>query len=184
MLKEKIKQCLLEKLVYPQDTSEIQQRGIADIFEKRSCDALKETFSNTQDARGKKSTEDIMVENCYVDIKTSDVAGDMNMPNLISVNKLLKIDKPLYYVIIKYDSKQNNILDVLVLNVYDLNWDHLGFGNLGTGQMQIKNMEKFYESPTTDLSEAAWKKKFKEHAILFYQHLIEVTQKRIKKLQE
>ena len=138
MLQDDIRNCLLEKLSYPDDKN-LQQRGIADKIESE-CNIILSSSFETQKAKSRRSIEDIVVNDCYVDHKTTDMALDFKMPNLISISRLKDIDKPLYYNFVKYDSNKKEIVDVMVLNVYELNWEHLKIQNLGKGQLQIKNM--------------------------------------------
>jgi hypothetical protein len=102
------------------------------------------------------------------------------MPNLISIDRLRKLDKPLLYNFIKYDSVKKQILDVVVLNVYELNWEHLKIQNLGAGQLQIKDMISFYESPKTSMTKEEWIERLKKEAVVFYDNLVRKTEKRKK----
>ena len=180
MLKTILKQKLTEKLVFPDD-SQLQQRGIADKIEQRCNDIITESFSNVQPARSRRSIEDINVEDCYVDHKTTDVALEFKMPNLISIDRLKTLDKPLIYNFVKYNSDTKEILDIIVLDVYELNWEHLSIQNLGVGQLQIKNMAAFFESPTTTLTKEEWIERLKKEAVSFYSKLISKTEARKKK---
>ena len=178
MLKLEMWKCLSDKLVYPND-DQLQQRGIADKIEQ-SCNAiLKESFTNVVSPRSRRSIEDISVNDCYVDHKTTDVALDFKMPNLISIDRLKELNKPLLYNFIKYDSNKKEIQDILILDVYELNWDHLAIQNLGKGQLQIKNMASFLLNPKTNLTKEEWKERLKVEAISFYQKLIVKTEKRL-----
>lgn len=176
-MKNEIQKCLLENLTFP-EASQLQQRGIADKLEQRCNDILIGAFSDVVPAKSRRSIEDITVNGCYVDHKTSDVALDFKMPNLISIDRLRKLDKPLYYNFIKYDSSVGKILDVMVLNVFDLNWRHLSIQNLGAGQLQIKSMVDFFESPTNDMTKDEWMARLHTEAIRFYDRLIVKTENR------
>lgn len=172
-----IRDCLLKKLVFPDD-SQLQQRGIADKIEQSCNDILTENFIHVRPARSRRSIEDITVNDCYIDHKTSDVAREFKMPNLISIDRLIKLDKPLIYNFVKYDSNKKEILDIIVLDVYELNWDYLSIQNLGAGQLQIKDMVLFFSSPKTTLTKDEWVNKLKQEAIKFYNKLIDKTTKR------
>ena len=91
-----------------------------------------------------------------------------------------KLDRPLFYNFIVYDSKEKQIIKTFALNVYELNWDHLKIQNLGKGQLQIINMAKFLESPTTTMTKDLWLNKLKENAILFYKKVQKDAEKRQK----
>jgi len=101
------------------------------------------------------------------------------MPNLISIDRLKRLDKPLLYNFVKYDSHQKKILGIMVLDVYELNWEHLKIENLGAGQLQIKNMEDFYQSPKSNISKEEWLNELHQNAISFYNKLLGKTQRRI-----
>jgi hypothetical protein len=173
----------LEKLVYPED-AKLQQRGIADKIEGMCNDILKDSFEDVVDARSRRSIEDIMVNGCYVDTKTTDVALKFKMPNLISIDRLKYLDRSLIYVIVKYDSIHKKILDVVVLDVYELNWEYLAIQNLGVGQLQIKNMNLFFTTPKTELKKEEWLLVFKKKVLEFYSNLILKTEKRRRKWED
>jgi len=103
------------------------------------------------------------------------------MPNLISIDRLKILKKPLLYNFVKYDSSQQKILDIIVLDVYELNWDHLSIQNLGAGQLQIKSMANFFESPKTSLTKDEWINRLEKEAVVFYKKLITKTENRMKK---
>ena len=176
-LQKDIENCLKEKLIYPDDR-QLQQRGIADRIEQECNDILIQSFENTQKARSRRSIEDITINGCYIDHKTSDASLAFKMPNLISIDRLKKITRPLFYNFIHYNSSQKSIANVMVLNVYELNWDHLKIQNLGTGQLQIKNMAEFYQDPKTTMTKEEWRKELQRQAILFYDKLLIKTEKR------
>jgi hypothetical protein len=100
------------------------------------------------------------------------------MPNLISIDRLSTLNKPLIFNFVKYDSVEKKILDIIVLDVYELNWDHLSIQNLGVGQLQIKNMVSFFESPRITLSKDEWVDRLRKEAVSFYSKLIIKTENR------
>lgn len=173
---------LSKELKFP-ESKNLQQRGIADKIEDSCNLIIKQNFQNVIDARSRRSIEDITVENCYVDHKTSDESLDFKMPNLISIDRLLKLDKELVYNFVVYNSKSKKIVKIFVLNVFELNWDHLKIQNLGAGQLQISNMVEFLKSPKTEMTKEEWKSRLKKEAIIFYDKLIAKTNARKKKWQ-
>lgn len=175
MIKLKLQQCLWINLAFP-ESSKLQQRGIADKIESDCVDIIKANFTNVKAARSRRSIEDVMVEGCYVDIKTSDEVLMFKMPNLISIDRLHKLDKPLFYVFVTYNSINKVILDIKVMNVYELNWSQLHIQNLGVGQLQIKNMSRFMKTGPSTLNEQTWKNTLKQQAVLFYDKLIKKTE--------
>ena len=179
MLKYEIKKHLTENLQYPND-DQLHQRGVADKIEQSCNDILFNNFPSAKPAKSRRSIEDINIDNSYIDHKSSDAALKFKMPNLISISRLEKLDRPLLYNFVKYDSIKKQILDVLVLDVYELNWEHLKIQNLGTGQLQIKDMNKFLQSPVTNMTKEEWIQKLYQEGEKFYDNLIEKTKRRKK----
>ena len=183
MLKTKLAVLLAENLTFP-ESKNLQQRGIADKIEDACNEIIKANFDDVVDARSNRSIEDISVGNVYIDHKSSDASKKFKMPNMISIDRLKKLDRPLIYNFIVYSSKDKQILRTFALDVYELNWDHLKIQNLGKGQLQITNMAKFLESPTTTMTKDEWINKLKEQAILFYKKVQRDSEKRQKEWQQ
>lgn len=177
MINSRLNEVLKEHLKFP-ESKNLQQRGIADKIEDACNEIIKANFANVELPRSRRSIEDINVEGAYVDHKSSDAALDFKMPNMISIDRLRKLDRELIYNFIIYDSNKKIIVDTFALNVYELNWDHLKIQNLGKGQLQISSMAKFLESPTTTMSKKEWLNKLKEEAILFYKKVQKDAEKR------
>lgn len=177
MLKTQLTECLKTNLAFP-ESKNLQQRGIADKIEDACNEIIKQKFSDVLPPRSRRSIEDISVGNTYVDHKTSDAALDFKMPNMISIDRLKKLDRPLIYNFIIYDSNKKTIIDTFALDVYELNWDHLKIQNLGKGQLQISNMVEFLKSPKTNLTKDQWLNKLKEEAVLFYKKVQRDAEKR------
>lgn len=166
-LKNNITNLLKENLVFP-DSNNLQQRGIADKIESACNLILTENLPDVRPATSRRSIEDVNIGNVYVDHKTSDAALDFKMPNMISIDRLRKLDRDLIYNFVIYDSKQKVILDNFSLFVYELNWDYLKIQNLGKGQLQITSMSDFVKSPKTNLTKQQWYDRLKTEAINFY----------------
>ena len=167
MLNRQITEVLKENLVFP-ESKNLQQRGIADKIEDQCTTVLQNNFDDVRPPTSRRSIEDVNVGNTYVDIKTSDAALYFKMPNMISIDRLRKLDRDLIYSFIVYDSNKKSILDTFSLYVYELNWEHLAIQNLGKGQLQIKNMVEFLKTPKTDMTKDQWLAVLKEKAIEFY----------------
>ena len=178
----RLEQVLNANLNFP-ESKNLQQRGIADKIEDSCNVIIKENFQNVISARSRRSIEDITVDNCYIDHKTSDESLDFKMPNLISIDRLMKLDKELIYNFVVYNSQTKSIVRIFALNIFELNWNHLKIQNLGAGQLQIANMAEFLESPKTELTKEQWKLRLKQEAIAFYDKLIAKTNARKKKWQ-
>jgi hypothetical protein len=179
ILKTKLTTVLEQNLKFP-ESKNLQQRGIADKIEDACNEIIKANFNNVVDARSNRSVEDISVGNVYIDHKSSDASKKFKMPNMISISRLKKLDRPLIYNFIVYNSKEKKILKTFALNVYELNWDHLKIQNLGKGQLQIKDMAKFLESPTTTISTDDWLDKLQQEAVAFYKKVQQDAEKRQK----
>jgi hypothetical protein len=179
MLKEKLKTCLEDNLIFP-EIYQLKQRGIADKIEQSCNDIITKYFENVSPSSGPKSIEDISVGNNYVDHKTSDMARGFKMPNLTSIAKLKILDRPLIYNIIIYDSSVQKIKDIIIMDVFELNWDYLKIQNLGKGQLQISNMVDFLNTPKSNLSEEEWMSRLKIEAIEFYKKVQRDAEKRQK----
>ena len=182
MIKDKLNKLMKEQITYP-SFNDLQQRGIADMFEAMACRIITDNFDDVNPARGPKSIEDINIGDVYVDIKTSDESKKQKQPNMISVERLQSVvssGQKLIYVFIIYNSKQAAIKEILCMDLYELNVDHLTFGNLGTGQMQINGVDKFLTSPKTTLTKEQWVSSVNKKTVDFYINLIKVTEERIK----
>jgi len=147
----------IKKIIIPnfEISNGTQQRSIGDLIEyklnqkiKELCEDEKYTFN---DDVGKKATGDcvIYINNeitLYVDCKTHNKDAKMSMPNLISMKKLFNLldekNENLIYVICEYRIIENMVEDIKikVINLFDLDEQYLGIGNLGNGQLQIKNL--------------------------------------------
>lgn len=178
MIKQQLNECIKTHLKFP-DSADIQQRGIADKLEGACNEIIKNTFGAVvRPATSRRSIEDINIDNTYVDHKSSDAALDFKMPNMISIDRLMKLDRPLIYNFIVYNSEEKEIVNTFALDVYELNWDHLKIQNLGAGQLQISNMVEFLKSPKTTLTKEQWLNKLQHEAIDFYSRLIKKTELR------
>jgi len=177
MLNRQITKVLKENLQFPESTN-LQQRGIADKIEDQCAEVLKQNFEDVTPPRSRRSIEDVNVGDVYVDIKTSDAALNFKMPNMISIDRLRKLDKDLIYSFVIYDSDKKAILDTFSLYVYELNWEHLAIQNLGKGQLQIKNMAEFLKSPTSNMTKDQWLSTLQEKAIDFYRKVQNDAMKR------
>jgi hypothetical protein len=177
-IENKITKILKEELKFP-SSEDIQQRGIADKIESACNKIIIKNFDNVSPATSRKSIEDISIGDIYVDHKSSDVALEFKMPNMISIDRLKNLTNSLIYNFVIYDSNKREIIDTFAINVYELNWEHLSIQNIGKGQLQIKNMNKFLESPRTQLTKSEWLRRLSEETIKFYEKLIKKTEKNI-----
>jgi hypothetical protein len=182
MLQLQLTEVLRKNLRFP-ETSNIQQRGIADKIEAACNDIIKENFLNVKEASSRRSIEDITINDTFIDHKTSDLSLKFKMPNMISIDRLKKLNKELIYNFVIYNSSKKEIINTFTLNVYELNWDHLSIQNLGKGQLQITSMVNFLKSPKTNLSKEEWINKLQQEAILFYKKVQRDSEKRQKEWQ-
>ena len=152
----------------------IKQRGIADLVEDKTIKQCQLSFENVKEGRSKKSTEDMSFgetlnpNSIWFDIKTHDVHGDFCMPNLISMDKMFKeiidVDRELFYLFQNYKLVDNKvtILEKKIIPYWKLELDNLSIGNLGTGQLQIKDMKNPY------INENNTKKMFQDEMVQMY----------------
>lgn len=131
-----------------------QQRTIGDLIEYKLNQQIKLLCHHTNytfnDDVGKKSTGDCIItkdsDTLLIDCKTHNKHSKMSMPNLISMKKLFNLlennNEQLIYVICKYTRTDNLVHDITVsvINLINLDEQYLGIGNLGNGQLQIKNL--------------------------------------------
>lgn len=177
MIKSKLTDLISTNLKFP-ETKNLQQRGIADKIEDACNQIIERNFDGVISSTSRRSIEDISIGNVYVDHKTSDEALNFKMPNLISIDRLKKLDRQLIYNFVVYNSEQQKIVKTFALDVYELNWNHLKIQNLGKGQLQIVNMVKFLESPSTTMTKNEWLNKLKHEAITFYKKVQADSKKR------
>jgi len=153
------------------------QRAYADLLEEMACAIAQDQFQEQyQKSRSVKSTEDFaLVENghtIYIDVKTRQLGTDLNMPNMISVDKLNKLlDDPhteLYYWMIDYEVRADGSAQVQhteMRAVWDLPWSALAIQNLGLGQLQIANWSAMSQP---GLPRAQWHAQLKQEMRAFY----------------
>ena len=176
-IESKLTEILKKNLAFP-ESKDLQQRGIADKIESACNEIIKSNFDKVKPPRSRKSTEDISIGDIYIDHKTSDESLNFKMPNMISVDKLKKLNKTVIYNFVIYNSEKQKIIDIFAISLYQLNWDHLTIQNLGTGQLQIKDMKNFIKSPKTTMLKKEWQLRLKKEVIAFYDKLIIKTKKR------
>lgn len=177
MLAQELTECLNRHLIYPESRN-LQQRGIADLIENQCNQIITENFQSVTPARSRRSIEDISVGNAYIDHKTSDAALAFKMPNMISIDRLRKLDRPLIYNFVIYNSQRQEICNTFALTVYELNWDYLKIQNLGKGQLQITNMSEFLKCPKSNLTQQQWLERLKVEAVKFYKKVQADAKKR------
>lgn len=176
---ERLDKAITNNLKFP-ESERLQQRGIADKIETYCNDIIAANFDFVRPATSRRSIEDINIGNVYVDHKTSDLALKFKMPNLISIDRLRKLDRPLVYNFVIYNSETKEIVKNFSLEVYELNWAHLKIQNLGKGQLQITNMAEFLKNPKTNLTREQWLDQLKQSAVQFYQKVQRDAERRIR----
>jgi hypothetical protein len=133
------------------------QRAYADVIEETACRLAASRFPDQyRAARSVKSTEDFALQhqhrNIYVDVKTRQLDTDLNMPNMISVDKLNRLlgdaDTDLYYWMIDYRlvAGAARIVHSELRAVWDLPWSALSIQNLGLGQLQISDWSRINDA--------------------------------------
>lgn len=191
-IKEVLEGLIRENLSSFELDEQFEQRSVGDKIENDCKEIAKRFFeSNYISPRSKKSLEDFTLKFGdtinWFDVKThfiQDVAG-FSMPNLVSIDKLktsLKNDNEnIIYIFVSY-KRENGVItieDVYLKYIWELDWSILGIGNLGKGQLQIKNANK--EVIFTNEGKDVWGKKLNIEAIKFYNKRILKIKKEILK---
>ncbi len=132
-------------LSFYENSTNVSNRAIADEIEKYIKKHLCKIY-NAQDTSTARSIEDVKLEingiTFYCDIKCHNI-NKFSMPNLISVDRLLKLYKEEFneFIIIKinYDIVENkvNIINTELFEIESLNKNSYNIGNLGRGQIQL-----------------------------------------------
>jgi hypothetical protein len=171
---------------------QFEQRSVGDKIENDCKEIAKRFFeTNYISPRSKKSLEDFTLkfgDNInWFDVKThfiQEVDG-FSMPNLVSIDKLkrsLKNDnESIIYIFVSYKRENGKITieHVYLKYIWELDWSILGIGNLGKGQLQIKNANK--EVIFTNEGKEVWGKKLNLEAVKFYNKRIEKIKKELLK---
>jgi len=169
-----------------------EQRSVGDKIENDCKEIAKRFFeSNYISPRSKKSLEDFTLKFGdiinWFDVKThfiQEVSG-FSMPNLVSIDKLktsLKKDNEnIIYIFVSYKRENGGITieDVYLKYIWELDWTVLRIGNLGKGQLQIKDANK--EVIFTNEGKELWSKQLNVEAVKFYNKRILNIQKEILK---
>jgi hypothetical protein len=144
-IKNEITKILEKNLRYPEDKN-LQQRGIADKIEEACNTIITKNFENVCKAKSRRSIEDINIGNVYIDHKTSDASLKFKMPNLISIDRLIKLDRELFYNFIIYSSEEKKILKVQVdKSLIELSAER---AKLETLLHEIRELNKFISKNT------------------------------------
>lgn len=126
------------------------EKFINDNFDKiiDKSDLINQKFDLSRKSMGDIEFQDKNNNLYFIDIKTHNLDTKFNMPNLTSVVKLSNLYKieNNYFVIIMigYKIRKDKIIvqNIIISKIENLTWKSLGFGNLGNGQIQIKNSNK------------------------------------------
>lgn len=181
-LKVTIQKKVIPQLTLTEVTKGIDQRGYGSELEKQFTDTCEGIFENFKKASSVKSADDCTVDGIPIDVKTSDIDKKFKMPNMISLevleDKFWAVD--ILYSFIIYSSKQQKVLDSHLYYIWELPWKHLRMGNIGLGQLQIKNMKNFindidYQS---NLSKVEWYREFVKRYKIFSVDLEQKIRKR------
>jgi hypothetical protein len=191
-IKEVLEGLIRENLSDFELDEQFEQRSVGDKIENDCKEIAKRFFeTNYISPRSKKSLEDFTLkfgDNInWFDVKThfiQEVDG-FSMPNLVSIDKLkrsLKNDnESIIYIFVSYKRENGKITieHVYLKYIWELDWSILGIGNLGKGQLQIKNANK--EVIFTTEGKEVWGKKLNLEAVKFYNKRIEKIKKELLK---
>lgn len=179
----KLTKILKKNLQFPEGRLGEDQRSYAAVLENQANTIIQESLKfKVNEALSVKSLDDITIDENFIDHKTTDESRGFKMPNMISIDrfykKIIMEDKSLYYNFIVYNSEEKKLVDTFILNVFELNWEHLQMANIGKGQLQIKNMKNFLDSPTTNISKEEWITRFMQESISFQKKVQQVAKNR------
>jgi len=146
------------------------QRAIADIIEYH----IVEDYVAKGGIRPKsvRTIEDVCYNNKLIDIKTRDIDRDFSMPNLISVDRLMKNkDKHIEYQFVEYQVKDNIATITHIENrpIHTICWTAMKIQNLGLGQLQLVTVT---DIPYYTGSKDEWYKELREQMNAFYKRQI------------
>lgn len=171
-----------------------KQRSLADTVEDKVIgileNAINELITETKPARSDKSIEDITLisykDIFWVDTKTHNIHRSA-FPNMTAIERIRKVihkkNEELIYVSVNYELKNNKtgiiikgkptqgveytviIRQVDVFYVWELDMSILTIGNLGLGQLQIKDANK--KLVFTDKGKELWFLDFKQLVLVF-----------------
>ena len=114
------------------------QRAIADIIEYQLVEDL--VSKGGRKPSSVRTIEDVMYKDKYIDIKTRDIDREFSMPNLISVDRLMKNkDKHIEYKLVDYQVRDNiaYIVHMEDRPIWTICWSAMKIQNLGLGQLQL-----------------------------------------------
>ncbi len=129
-----------------------------------------------------------------VDVKTRNAAARFSMPNLISVDRLLKFyDNPDNYfvlamigyrVISPSSNRQETVMlqvgEIIVSDIEHIGWQSLTIGALGSGQLQIKDASKLVLNPES--SRPDWLHELYYRLMRFYEGEIKKNGQRLEQV--
>ena len=153
------------------------QRAIADIIEYHIVEELVQKGGTKP--KSVRTIEDVCYENKLIDIKTRDVDRDFSMPNLISVDRLMKNkDKHIEYKLVDYKVEKNtaHILHIEDRPIWTICWSAMKIQNLGLGQLQLV---KTSDIPYWEGTKEEWFDRLRIEMNAFYRKQIEKFKKLI-----
>lgn len=190
---------------------DLDQRGMADKIESMAQAHFKKIYPvgnsiyEYHDPKTVRSIDDFSLfhktrsnakQIVLMDVKTHDTDRTFSMPNLISAERLFKLysDKDNYFglAIIDYEANPNTpdgrfsgnkiITNARAMLIEEISWSCLHIQNLGTGQIQIKNLgNKIIKFNGT---RQEWLDEFYQAMIDFTSHTIKKITKRHKQWEE
>ena len=180
-----------------------KQRALGDAVEgaivERFAEICAEFSSEVQVEFSNRALEDVAFryDGRYfaVDVKTHNLDARFSMPNLISVDRLLRFydDPDNYFVLamVKYrvisPGQAGNQLagvgieEVVISDIEHIAWQSLTIGALGTGQMQIKDASKLTLNYNSDRQ--SWMRELLARLVKFYEGEITKNSKRLEQAQ-
>jgi len=155
------------------------QRAIADIIENDIVEQL--VAKGGKKPKSVRTIEDVELNGVLIDVKTRDIGREFSMPNLISVDRLMKNkDTEIAYLFIDYvvnpvDGMTAQIVNVDYRPIQSISWEHLTIQNLGLGQLQLTKTDNGVS--TFDGSKDDWYFELKLAMNNFYERQIRKFEK-------
>ena len=153
------------------------QRSIADIIEN----SIVEEYVNKGGIKPSsvRTIEDVFFDNKLIDIKTRDIDREFSMPNLISVDRLMKNkDKHIEYKLVEYQVRNNvaTITNIEDRPIHSISWSAMKIQNLGLGQLQLVTTSNI---PYYNGTKEEWFIELREQMNAFYTKQIKKFEKLI-----
>jgi len=153
------------------------QRAIADMIEDYCVEQIvREGGVKPASVR---TIEDVLYCNALIDVKTKDINREFSMPNLVSIKRLKKEQRPIFYWFIDYETKYGvaRVKKSDIREIWTIDWSVLAIQNLGLGQLQLTGGNNYDTIPYYDGCRSSWFEELDKQAILFFEKQVRKFEK-------